>query len=161
MTKSNEIRKRKRKRNLSLQKSNPYIQSNFNTCISMKVYSIPKKSIAVGMLPYTRAQCQRNRLDKCGSCCIKPMANRVHIFGSTARTCAHAFPLPDTPLHTKVTFRKNMVIRWLRAETHGLSQNISNRYQEAVCRVTSGNGNACAQVPADQPKKRTTASTLV
>ena len=49
---------------------------------------------------------QRSRLDKCGSCCIKPMANRVRFFGLTVGTCAHAFPLPDTPLHTKVTFRK-------------------------------------------------------
>ena len=24
---------------------------------------------------------QRGRLDKCGSCCIKPMANRVRFFG--------------------------------------------------------------------------------
>ena len=30
------------------------------------------------------AMYQRSRLDKCGSCCIKPMANRVHFFGSTA-----------------------------------------------------------------------------
>ena len=27
---------------------------------------------------------QRSRLDKCGSCCIKPMANHMRFFGLTA-----------------------------------------------------------------------------
>ena len=34
----------------------------------------------------------------------------VCAFSADGRTCAHAIPLPDTPLHTKVTFRKTIAI---------------------------------------------------
>ena len=87
---------------------------------------------------------QRSRLDKCGSCCIKPMANRVHFFGLAAGpACTHFHYLTH-----RYTRKWPSETWWLRAKTHGLSQNISNRYEEAVCRVTSGNGNSCAQAPA-------------
>ena len=55
------------------------------------------------------------------------MANRVHIFGSRWAACAYAFPLPDTPLHTKVTFRntENQVIE--RFVTEHLEQILRGR----------------------------------
>ena len=65
---------------------------------------------------------QRSRLDKCGSCCVKPIWQTACAFSAVGGTCAHAFSLPDTPLHAKVTFRKteNQVIEnrntWFVAE---------------------------------------------
>ena len=71
---------------------------------------------------------QRSRLDKCGS--------YVHIFGSQRGPCAHAFPLPDTPFHTKVTFIKTMAIEsqntWFVVEQ--LEQILRSHVPCNVCR---------------------------
>ena len=48
---------------------------------------------------------QRSRYVKCGSCRIKPIGKLCVHFRLTAGTWAHGFTLPDTPFHTKVTFR--------------------------------------------------------
>ena len=66
---------------------------------------------------------QRSRSDKCGSCCVVlNLWQTACTFPADGGACAHAFPLPDTPSHTKVTFRKteNQVIEsrktWFIAE---------------------------------------------
>ena len=66
----------------------------------------------------------------------------VCAFSADGGTCAHAFPLPDTPLHTKVTFRKIMVIEsrntWFVAEH--LEQILKGR---VPCNVCGSDGLCC------------------
>ena len=59
----------------------------------------------------------------------------VCAFSAGGGTCAHGFPLPETPLHTKVTFRKTMPIEnqntWFVAEQ--LKQTLRSR---VLCNVS-------------------------
>ena len=104
------------------------LQSTFTrSCSTLRTgLSASWVSIPSFILLLIRQLYQRSRLDKCGSCCVKPMANRVHIFGSWQDLRARISITWHTVTHGSDLQKNRELGDW--EPKHGLLQNISNRY---------------------------------